>query len=297
MGSSNIIRGFSASHISYSCRLHQSLADDTSPTRGTAQPEFPLTGKKRQIFTLGGSSSDDHEGTQSGREEVSECLLNDDGSIDWEDSVSESDVSSVDEKELFPITNLRPDKLSQPSLLTAMIYQSSSKAAHPAKAIGAGRTRSSPAIQQLHTIINDPTLTTSQDNDNENTPILRDLPVPGSGSDDMSSSSLPIALSPMTTRNNMITDEFDESLKCHLRWEHQQGNATANAALHRRYRAHNVVNLEKCSSQECPNENSQAGQCNNIIPPQSIGTKQSDENKSWNHYFDSGTWEYHSKGW
>jgi hypothetical protein len=247
---------------------------------------------------LGGSSSDDHEVTQSDGEEISIGPTNDnDDSIDWEDSVSDSDLSRVDEKEPFPMTDLPLEKLSHPSLLTAMMCQSSSTTVQPGKTIGTGRTRSLPTMQLLHSPANGPSLTTSQDdNDDESSLIMRDRPIPISNSGDTSTPSFPVALSPTTTRENMLAHELDKTLIYNLNKEHQQKSATVNAGFNRRRKAHNMANVEECSSQEYRTENQQARQRNNIISTQPIFTEQSHENKSWNYYFDNGPREYHSKG-
>jgi hypothetical protein len=90
-----------------------------------------------------------------------------------------------------------------------------------------------------------------------------------------SSSSFPNALSPTTTRGNMLADELDESLKGYMYWEQKQKSATANAVLNRQPEAHRLF---------VPEENSSA-----------LG--QSHENHLRNQYFDNETWDYHVKGW
>jgi hypothetical protein len=46
---------------------------------------------------------------------------------------------------------LRPDIVSRPSLLTAVMYEASPLTVHRAQAIRAGRLRPSPALQRLRT--------------------------------------------------------------------------------------------------------------------------------------------------
>jgi hypothetical protein len=87
----------------------------------------------------------------------------------------------------------------------------------------------------------------------------------------------PPALSPRTTRRNMLATELTESLRRHLLWERQQKNSTATAAIKRRHTAHDVANL-----QEFPGQ---------------VTSKEASKNNSWNHYFDHGLGEYHQKGW
>jgi hypothetical protein len=299
MGSSNITRGFSASRISYSQLLHPLPADETTPARSTTQPGLPIAENKIRISALGGLPSDDHEVIQTDREEISKGPTNDnDSSIDWEDSVSESDVSGVDEKEPFPMTKLPPEKPSQPSLLTAMMCQSSSTTTQPAKAIGAGRITSSPAMHLLNPATNGPFLKISQDeNDDESTLIMGEHPIYISNSGDTSAPSSPVVLSPTTIRENMLAHELDKSPIYHSNQEKKQRSTTVNSGFNRRLKAPNTANVEECSSWEYRTENQQTRQCSNSLSTQPICTEQSHENKPWNYYFDNGPWEYHSKGW
>lgn len=269
MGSSNITRGFSASRISYSQQLHPWPADDITPARSTYQPERFIRKKKGRISTAGGLSPDDHEVSQPDREKILKGPSdNNDGSTEWEDSASESDISRYDEKEPFAMTKSPPEKLLQPSLLTAMMCQSSSTTLQPAKAIGA-----------------------------ESTLVMADCPIPIPNTGDTSLPSRSDPLSPTTTRENMLAHELDKPLTCGLNQEHKQRSATVNAEFNRRRKAHNMANVEEFSSQEHRTENQQARQRKNSISTQPICTEQSDENKLWNYYFDNGPSEYHSKGW
>lgn len=299
MGSSNITRGFSASRISYSQRLHPWPADDITPTRSTYQPERFIRKKKGRISTVGSLSPDDHEVSQPDREKIFKGPSdNNDSSTEWEDSASESDISGDDEKERFAMTKSPPEKLLQPSLLTAMMCQSSSTTLQPAKAIGAERTRSSPTSQLLHPPINGPSFRTSQDgNDDESTLVMGDCPIPLPNTGDTSLPSRSGPLSPTTTRENMLAHELDKPLTYGLNQEHKQRSATVDAEFNRRRKAHNMANVEEFSSQEHRTENQQARQHKNSISTQPICTEQSDKNKSWNYYFDNGPSEYHSKGW
>jgi hypothetical protein len=56
---------------------------------------------------------------------------------------------------------------------------------------------------------------------------------------------LQLALSPQTTRRNMLADELTVSLRQNLLWEHEQKSQTANAVLKRRHTAHDVANLKQ----------------------------------------------------
>jgi hypothetical protein len=88
------------------------------------------------------------------------------------------------------------------------------------------------------------------------------------------------ALSPRTTRRNMLATELTVSLRQHLLWERQQKSQTANAVLKRRHTAHDVANLKQY--------------------PEKVHMGKEDNdgtNASWNQYFSQGLGEYHSKGW
>jgi hypothetical protein len=231
--------------------------------------------------------TEDYTASESDDEEVSEHLFNSDYcSSDWEDSVSKGDLS-VDEKEDFPWADIRPELVSRPSLLTVMMYGATPLSIHPAKAARAGAFGSSLSLQPLHTPPNGPSLVTPQDYNDGNILMMpsvhnhyskRGTPTP--------SSSFPIAFSPMPTRENMLVDELDESLRQHLHWEQQQKNTTANAFFNRKHKAHNMVDQECSSSWKSAHENLKVGPDDNVSYGLSAGTEQSHENNPWNHYFD-----------
>ena len=91
----------------------------------------------------------------------------------------------------------------------------------------------------------------------------------------------PPAHSPRTTRRNMLATELTESLRRHLLWERQQKSTTANAVFKRRHTA--AEGLSKL--QDYPGTTKNEAQV------------ETSKNNSWNHYFDYGPWEYHTKGW
>jgi hypothetical protein len=88
------------------------------------------------------------------------------------------------------------------------------------------------------------------------------------------------ALSPRTTRRNMLATELTESLRRHLLWERQQKSSTANAVLKRRHTSHDVANLKQYPEKVC------------------MKTSEDDDANSWNQYFAKEQFNgYHSKGW
>jgi hypothetical protein len=298
MGSNNIIHGFSASQPSFSYRLRPPSTDDFPLSRGTS-PKSPVTGKKDQLYCSGSTLPDDDEEAETDGEGVSEDSIDDDGSLNWEDSVSEHVLPSINEKETFPMAILQPVIVLRASLLTAIMYQSPPSTGHLAKSIDTGRTESPPALQQLGTPTKGPSLKTPQDDeDSENTSIMRSFRIPDSKPGRATPSSLRSnALSPATTRENMLANELDESLRGHMHWEHKQKNATANAVLNRQPKAHSLLDPEEHYSSNYVQEKEKSGRGIVFGFGPSSGIRQSHENYFWNQYFDNETWEYHVKGW
>ena len=87
------------------------------------------------------------------------------------------------------------------------------------------------------------------------------------------------ALSPRTTRRNMLATELTESLRRHLLWERQQKSSTANAVLKRRHTSHDVANLKQFPERPYMNQGEDVNA------------------SSWNQYFSKDVNGYHSKGW
>lgn len=90
------------------------------------------------------------------------------------------------------------------------------------------------------------------------------------------------ALSPRTTRRNMLASELTVSLRQHLLWERKQKSQTANAVLKRRHTAHDVGNLKDLKQY-----------------PQAPYLKEDGEatKSTYNDIFSQGLGEYHSRGW
>ncbi|KAJ6028542.1 Protein of unknown function DUF3295 [Penicillium herquei] len=226
-------------------------------------------------------------------DEVSESAIEDDEDSDWEDSVTESGKSSVDDRpELFQRVDSRPNLVSRRSLLTMMMHQ-------PSNMRQGNAFRSSPALQRSRlTSPNGPSIPASPpENDDESLtmrkpdvprskPIIMKPPPPQS-----------VAHSPRTTRRNMLATELTESLRRHLLWERQQKSATANAFLKRRHTAHDVKNLQEYPGPKGPHRlpgagTSASGEGNHARD------KDLAKNGSWTNYAtDYGPWEYHAKGW
>ncbi|KAI9796370.1 MAG: hypothetical protein M1833_006375 [Piccolia ochrophora] len=314
--SPSIVRGFSPGRSS-SYRSQANLAP--VPTSTNLLQAKADTAKKNHMFLLGGSSGEDESSLEehmhpiaqrsslsdglkrpmankkqtSFKEEVAtrtineglhededvftedESAIEEDDSSDWEDSVTESGRSSVEEKPLFQRVDSKANLTSRRSLLTNLLHQGDRAAA-----LANAASRSTPAMQRSRTSSpNGPSVAASPEE--EATLEMRGPDVPRSNPIIMTTSNThPPALSPRTTRRNMLATELTESLRKHLLWERQQKNTTASAVLKRRHTAHDVAHL-----QEYPNRQ------------HSTTNMDSSKLMAMNHYFDNGLGEYHQKGW
>lgn len=330
--SGSIVHGFSPSPFSSSLRARIS-PDDTTPAPKDSSVNHEACKKRTGgMFTLGGSSGDDessfedrmskhpkcssltdrlkHSETASrpasfkaalqsreirtikeGRdedegaiesdddEEMDESAIEDEDGSDWEDSPTESGRSSVaEEKPVFKRVDSRANLVSRKSLLTRGLHEP-----QRAAALAEAALKSSAALRRSRTSSpNGPSAPVSPTNNDDHglakrgADITRSIPIICT----TSNSHLP-AHSPRTTRRNMLATELTESLRRHLLWERQQKSTTANAVFKRRHTAHNeMANLQEFPGPKIPQP-----------------FKEASKNNSWNHYFDYGPWEYHTKGW
>ncbi|KAI9781752.1 MAG: hypothetical protein M1839_005745 [Geoglossum umbratile] len=251
------------------------LQQRSSLSEGLKRPQRKRASFKDDVSTrtvYEGTHEDDGADSDEDEEVVSESAIDDDDSSDWEDSVTESGQSSVDEKEMFQRVDSRPTLTSRRSLLSTLLHQP-----ERAAALQNAASRSTPAMRSRTSSPNGPSVAASPEEESALTmrgpQITRSKPII------MTTSSVhPPMLSPRTTRRNMLATELTESLRRHLLWERQQKNTTASAVLKRRHTSHDVANL-----QEYPGQ---------LISP----SKDASKNNSWN-YFEHGLGEYHQKGW
>lgn len=221
-------------------------------------------------------------------DEIDESAIDDDDdSSDWEDSVEESGKSSIDEKTFFQRVDSRPNLTSRRSLITTMLHQNDR-----ATALANAASKSTPAMQRSRTTSpNGPSLAASVESD-DCAPLMMKKGI-RPGQEVPRSAAQPIimtttnvtphqaALSPKTTRRNMLQTELTASLRRHLLWERQQKNQTATAVLKRRHTAHDMSNLKQYP------EKAYMG----------AEDKDKDGHGSWNQYFGQGLGDFHSKGW
>jgi Protein of unknown function (DUF3295)/Fungal protein of unknown function (DUF1752) len=259
---------------------HSSWTDRIKHSEAGSKPNsFKAALQSRQIRTITEGRDEDEGAIESDDDEMDESAIEEEDESDWEDSQTESGVSSTpDEKPLFRRVDSQANLVSRKSLLTRGLHEP-----QRAAALAEAAMKSSSALRRSRTSSpNGPSAPVpSTDDDNH---IL-----PQRGSDvtpskpiiyTTSNTHLP-AHSPRTTRRNMLATELTESLRRHLLWERQQKSTTANAVFKRRHTAHNEMgNLQE-------------------FPGPKVGQPliEASKNNSWNHYFDYGPWEYHTKGW
>ncbi|KAK3678566.1 hypothetical protein LTR78_001864 [Recurvomyces mirabilis] len=215
-------------------------------------------------------------------DEVSESAIDDDDdSSDWEDSDDQSGPSSVNEKELvFHRVDSRPNLTSRRSMLTTLMTEPDR-----AKALQNAASRSTPALRRSRTSTpNGPSVATSPEPNGH-------LMLPGQGPPQTqndrtqpiimtTSNTHPqqLALSPRTTRRNMLSTELTESLRKNLLWERQHRSTGNLAALQRRHTAQDMTKLRQ--------------------QPEAVAMSQGEHTKNFtNEYFHAGLQEYHAKGW
>ncbi|PSR99142.1 hypothetical protein BD289DRAFT_361487 [Coniella lustricola] len=208
---------------------------------------------------------------------------------DWEDSNEDSGANSVDEKTLFQRVDSKANLTSRRSLITLALEQNQRRSN-----LGGATSRSTPAIPNRNNRVpyNGPSLVSSP-NDSDDAPLTmkrqtRAGPMRPSNEIPRSNgpqpkpimttapngiSQQPLALSPRTTRRNMLATELTESLRRDLLHERSQ--------LKRRHTATNVANLKQYPQQAYMNKG------NNDVNA-----------SSWNEDFSRDTFGgYHSKGW
>lgn len=219
-------------------------------------------------------SSDEEEDSAIESEDEEE-----DDDEDWEDDDPESNDNTTNIP-LFQRVDSKPNLASHKSLLTTLMNEGDRAAAFQNMA-----SRSTPALRRARSSKGSPPVGIPAEEDDDST-IDASIPMLGPHMTrskpiimTTSNGHQQMALSPRTTRRNMLSTEMTESLRKHVLWERQQKKATANAVLKRRHTAHNLTNLKEYPGQEDGDPSQEAGSGNN----------------SWN--FGHGVGEYHQVGW
>ena len=207
----------------------------------------------------------------------------------WEDDNEESGPPSVDERTMFQRVDSKPNLVSRRSLLTTMMHQSDR-----AQALENAASRSTPAIRRSRTTT--PNGPSTGNSPQEDAGLMMRPQVPRSKPIIMTTSNVhPPALSPRTTRRNMLQTELTASLRQNLLWERQQKNATTNAVNKRVQSAVSVPALRRAATTndiKGMNRNPQQ----HLIKTTAL-REAGKSNNSYNDYFDQGLQEYHQKGW
>ncbi|KAF7503019.1 hypothetical protein GJ744_004726 [Endocarpon pusillum] len=254
-----------------------SLSDRLKHPEAVSRPSsFRAALQSGQIRTIKEGQDEDEGAIESDDEEMDESAIEEEEDSDWEDSVTESGLSSVpEEKPVFKRVDSRANLVSRKSLLTRGLHEPQRAAAMAEAAMksSAALRRSRTSSPHGPSVLASPTTTAESGNAGLGIDVIRSKPI-------ICNTHLP-AHSPRTTRRNMLATELTESLRRHLLWERQQKSTTANAVYKRRHTAHN----EMANLQEFPGPK--------VVQP----LKEVSKNNSWNHYFDYGPWEYHNKGW
>ncbi|OBT85993.1 hypothetical protein VE02_06368 [Pseudogymnoascus sp. 03VT05] len=218
-------------------------------------------------------------------DDIDESAIDDDESSDWEDSMEESGKSSIDDKLSFPRVESRRNLTSRRSLITTMLHQNDRAAA-----LQSAASKSTSALHRSRTSTpQGPSDAPSPESD-DSAPLTmksrmrpgQEVPRTGAQPIIMTTTNVTphqAALSPKTTRRQMLATELTASLRRHLLWERKQKNQTASAVLKRRHTAHDVANLKQYPDKV------------------HLGTEDKGDHGSWNQYFGQGLGEYHSKGW
>ncbi|KAI0899230.1 DUF1752-domain-containing protein [Annulohypoxylon nitens] len=253
-----------------------------------------LTAQKKQTsFNNHISTRTIHTPSDQSDSYMDESAIDDDeDDSEWEDSIEESGKSSVDDAVTFKRVPSKPNLTSQRSLISLMFAGQEERA----KGLSNYASHSTPAIPQRARTLQNPTNmnVVSSPNDSDNglemrrglRPTLKPInEIPRSSAQPIMTNPQThhhqAALSPRTTRRNMLATELTESLRRQLLWERQQKTSTANAVLKRRHTSLDVANLKQ-------------------YPEKAYMAKGRDEpnSSSWNQYFSREDFGgYHAQGW
>lgn len=261
-------------------------------------PIYKTTSFKPEVSTRtyhNATASEDSEAIESAIETDSEdetdnAIEEEEEDSDWEDDNDEqSGPASFSEKEIrFPRIDSKPNLTSHRSILSSMLHETDR-----AKALQNAASRSTPAIRRSRTATpNGPSTGNSPQEDQglmmrtqtRAKPII------------MTTSNVhPPALSPRTTRRNMLQTELTQSLRQNLLWERQQKNATTNAVNKRQHSAVSIPALRRAATTNDIKGLKAFPQQLKAQPP--VIKETTKNNNSYNDYFDQGLQEYHQKGW
>jgi hypothetical protein len=226
-------------------------------------------------------------------DDVDESAIEDEDSEegDWEDEDNEeeeSHPSSLKEGGLFRRVDSKPDLTSRRSLLTSALHEGD-------RAEALRTAASSSAIRRSRTTTpNGPSTGTSpQEEGLMMRSSTRPKPII------MTTSNVhPPAMSPRTTRREMLRSELTGSLRQNLLWERQQKNATSNAVAKRQQSAVSLPALRRAATtSNITGMTSEVQQNANPSNTSSSFRNDKNSNDAQQGYFDSGLLAYHTQGW
>jgi hypothetical protein len=157
---------------------------------------------------------------------------------------------------VWPYIKPQRNLTSRRSLITTMLHQNDRAASLQSKA-----SKSTPALQRSRTSFpQEPSDAPSPESD-DSAPLTiksrmrpgQEIPRTGAQPIIMTTTNVTphqAALSPGTTRRQMLATELTASLRRHLLCERKQKNQTALAVLKRRHTSHDVANLEQFPGRE-----------------------------------------------
>ncbi|OAG00163.1 DUF1752-domain-containing protein [Paraphaeosphaeria sporulosa] len=243
--------------------------------------------------TIHDPTSEESEGAiESESEEDSDdnAIEEEDSDEEWEDDNDDSAVASIDERPMFQRVDSQANLVSRRSLLTTMMHQGDR-----AQALQNAASRSTPAIRRSRT--STPNGPSTGNSPQEDAGLMMRQQATRSKPIIMTTSNVhPPALSPRTTRRNMLQTELTASLRSNLLWERQQKNATTNAVNKRAQSAVSMPAMRRAATtSDVKGLQAHAQQTNNLI--KAATHREAAKNNSYNDYFDQGLQEYHQKGW
>ncbi|KAI1867288.1 hypothetical protein JX265_000875 [Neoarthrinium moseri] len=275
-------------------------SNDDSPSlksaMHSARPSSLLSAQKKQTSFSNQVTTRTFQTPSDQSDSYMESAIDDDDEdSEWEDSIEESGKSSMDDPVTFKRVPSKPNLTSQRSLISLMFAGQDQRP----KGLSNLASQSTSAIpQRARTYHNAPQMVASPNDSDDHglemkrglrrTPLKPITEIPRSTAQPIHAnahSNHQAALSPRTTRRNMLATELTESLRRHLLWERQHKSSTANAVLKRRHTSHDVANLKQYPEKPYMGKDSTA-------------SKEESNASSWNQYLErDALGGYNAQGW
>ncbi|KAK8038400.1 hypothetical protein PG994_015167 [Apiospora phragmitis] len=267
----------------------------------SARPNTLLNVQKKQTsfrnqvstHTIQTQSSDEQSNSQ-----IDESAIDDEDDSEWEDSIEEGGKESMDDPVTFKRVPSKPNLTSHRSNLSLM-FAAGQEQQQPRGLGAAIASQSTSALQRARTLQSIPIVKATSPNDSDDsglemkggmrrTPLRPIKEIPRSTAQPImtntNATQRQSALSPQTTRRNMLHRELTESLRRQLLWERQQKTSTANAVLKRRHTSHDVARLKQYPKKAYMDKAEE--------------TKEEPNATSWNQYLErDAVGGYHAQGW